>query len=198
MLYKTITAVAFFAITIVVGCTDATVQLDPDGKPLPRLYRISDDDTQTIQFRMLDGVNAVRVSRGRSTLVFNSELMAAALTHSRDMSLQDRPWHFGSDGSSPLDRAAQVGYPGLLLGEVISETYETELETLAGWMSDPETSAVLLDPRAEDAGFAWSQEKDGRLWWTMVVGTQQIEPPNIGANMPVDTTRQVVNGDLVE
>jgi hypothetical protein len=33
-----------------------------------------------------------------------------------------------------FDRMMRVGCGGRLIGEVISETYETELETLAAWM----------------------------------------------------------------
>ena len=87
------------------------------------------------------------------------------------MSLQNRPWHFGSDGSSPLDRVARVGFNGALIGENISETYETELETLAAWMDQPETRGVILDPRAARMGFAWFQEPNGKIWWTLVLGT---------------------------
>ena len=43
---------------------------------------------------------------------------------------QNRPWHFGSDGSSPLERIKRAGYTGKLLGENISESFETELQTL--------------------------------------------------------------------
>ncbi len=63
------------------------------------------------------------------------------------MSVQNRPWHFGSDGSSPLDRVQRVGYTGKLVGELISETYETELETLSAWMEQPDTRAIIMDPR---------------------------------------------------
>ncbi|MEO0568461.1 MAG: CAP domain-containing protein, partial [Pseudomonadota bacterium] len=100
----------------------------------------------------------------------NSQLNAAAATHSRDMSLQNRPWHFGSDGSSPIDRVKRVGYEGELVGENISETYETELETLAAWMEEPSTRDVILAPDAQDLGFSWLQEDNGKIWWTMVVG----------------------------
>jgi len=86
------------------------------------------------------------------------------------MAVQNRPWHFGSDGSSPIDRVRRAGYPGMMLGENISETFETELETLSAWMGDPTTAAVVLDPNARDLGFAWYQEPGGKLWWTMVTG----------------------------
>ncbi|MCG6882770.1 MAG: CAP domain-containing protein, partial [Silicimonas sp.] len=57
-----------------------------------------------------------------------------------------------------------------LIGENISETYETELETLSAWMETPETREVMLDSRARDLGFAWHQESSGKIWWTLITG----------------------------
>ena len=152
------------------ACTTTETQIGPDGRPLPQVYKIRGSDTSKIQFRMVDSVNALRQASGAPPIELNSELNAAAATHSRDMSVQNRPWHFGSDGSSPIDRVARVGYPGLMLGENISETYETELETLAAWMEEPGSRAVILEPRARSMGFSWFQEKNGKIWWTMVMG----------------------------
>jgi hypothetical protein len=45
-----------------------------------------------------------------------------AATHAHDMSVQNRPWHFGSGGSSPIDRAKRAGYTGTVLGKNIAET----------------------------------------------------------------------------
>lgn len=160
----------FVSLAVLAACSTSEPRFGPDGKPLPQVYRISSGDTAEIQFRMLDGVNALRQARGAAPLKLSSELTAAAKTHSRDMSVQNRPWHFGSDGSSPLDRVRRVGYSGRLVGENISETYETELETLAAWMETKETRDVILDPRARDMGFAWFQESSGKIWWTMIVG----------------------------
>lgn len=146
-------------------------QLGADGKPLPRVYRIGAGDVGKIDFRVLDSVNSLRGAASLAPLTLNAQLNAAAATHSRDMSLQNRPWHFGSDGSSPQDRVIRTGYPGLLLGENISETYETELETLAAWMDQPDTRAVIMDPAALNMGFAFYQDNNGKLWWTMVTGS---------------------------
>ncbi|MFG6608932.1 CAP domain-containing protein [Sulfitobacter sp. 1A12057] len=133
-------------------------------------YRISRSDAGTIQFRMLDSVNALRSSAGVTPLALDAMLNAAAATHSRDMAVQNRPWHFGSDGSSPIDRIQRVGYTGGLVGEVISETYETELETLAAWMEQPDTRRILMAPDGRQMGFSWHQENGGKIWWTLVVG----------------------------
>ena len=144
--------------------------MGPDGKPLPRVYRIGPGDTARIQFRMLDSVNALRQTAGAPALTLDARLTAAAATHARDMSVQNRPWHFGSDGSSPIDRARRAGYAGRVVGETLSETYETELETLAAWMENPDTRRVILDPAARDLGFSWHQESNGKIWWDMVLG----------------------------
>ncbi|MEO0862662.1 MAG: CAP domain-containing protein [Pseudomonadota bacterium] len=138
---------------------------------MPRLYRISSNDARRIPFRALDAVNALRQGQGVAPLALDDKLTAAAATHSRDMSLQNRPWHFGSDGSSPIDRAQRVGFDGQLLGETISETFESELETIAAWMQEPGPRRVILDADARRMGFAFHQDPDGKIWWTLNVGT---------------------------
>ncbi len=132
-------------------------------------YRIRNADK--VQIRMLDSVNALRQAAGAQTVQLNAQLTAAAATHSRDMSVQNRPWHFGSDGSSPLDRVTRAGYTGTLLGENISETYENEQQTLTAWLERPATRAVILDPKAANMGFSWFQEPNGKIWWTLVMGS---------------------------
>jgi uncharacterized protein YkwD len=139
-------------------------------QPGSTVYRLSEGDVPRVQARMLDAVNTARRANGVGPLTLNAQLNAAASMHSRDMSAQARPWHFGSDGSSPLDRLARVGYTGLLVGEAISETFETETETLTAWMEQGPTRNVILDPRATEMGFAYHQEDNGKLWWTLVLG----------------------------
>lgn len=150
------------------------IQLGPDGKPLPQVYRIG--NAGRVQFRTLDAVNALRSAAGVRAVQLNSQLNAAAATHSRDMAVQNRPWHFGSDGSSPLDRVRRVGYTGTMLGENISETYESELETLAAWMEKPDTRDVILDSEALNMGFSWHQEPNGKIWWTLIMGSDEPAP----------------------
>lgn len=170
---KRIAALLLPLVLVLAACTTSNYgppQLGPDGKPLPKVYRLGSADEGRVQFRMLDAVNALRQASGLAQVQLNAQLNAAAATHARDMSVQNRPWHFGSDGSSPIDRVARVGYRGRMLGEAISETYETELETLAAWMEEPGTRDVILSPEARDIGFAYHQETNGKIWWTLVLG----------------------------
>ncbi|KPN64737.1 Cysteine-rich secretory protein family protein [Aliiroseovarius crassostreae] len=160
------------ALTLLVAAcstTDGTYSR-ADGA-IAKIYRISEKQHSKIQYGMLDSVNTLRQAAGLGPVTLNAQLNAAAATHSRDMSVQNRPWHFGSDGSSPIDRVARTGYPGLMLGEAISETYETELETLSAWMDEPGTRDVILAPAAQNLGFAWHQEPGGKIWWTLLMGS---------------------------
>jgi len=130
---------------------------------------------------MLDSVNALRETADAAPVTLDADLNSAAATHSRDMALQNRPWHFGSDGSSPTERVWRAGYRQTMLGEVISESFETELETLVAWMEREDTRGVIVDPQAEHMGFAWHQEPGGKLWWTLVMGggPEPVQPiPN--------------------
>ena len=171
------------AVTGLAACGGAPSRpLGPDGLPLPSVYRIRPQDEAAVQFRMLDSVNAVRARASVPPVQLDARLNAAAATHSRDMSVQNRPWHFGSDGSSPIDRARRAGYTGNVLGENISETFETEIETVTAWMADPATRDVIVDPAARDVGFSWFQEPTGKIWWTMLTGDG-------GSAGPVNTLR---------
>jgi uncharacterized protein YkwD len=168
---KMLVGLALGALAACSGSTSA--RIGPDGLPLPQVYKISPSDTGDIQFRMLDSVNALRQAAGVPPVELDGQLTAAAATHSRDMSIQNRPWLFGSDGSSPLDRALRAGFQGQIVGENISESYETELETLAAWINQTDTRNVILDPEARRMGFAWFQEPAGKLWWTLNMGSNQ-------------------------
>ncbi|MEE4189758.1 MAG: CAP domain-containing protein [Roseobacter sp.] len=161
--------------------SSAPTRLGSDGLPLPQLYRIKPRDADDIQFRMLDSINALRGASGQQPVAFDAALNAAAATHARDMSVQNRPWHFGSDGSSPIDRVQRVGFNGTLVGENISETYETELETLGAWMDKPDTRRIILSPDADTMGFSWYQESSGKIWWTLIMGNTTGAPTGVSS-----------------
>lgn len=158
------------SVVVLSACQPAATPIGADGQPVPTAYKITQRDAAKIPFRMLDSVNSLRGASALGPVALDSQLTAAAATHSRDMQNQNRPWHFGSDGSSPLDRVARVGFSGKLVGEVISETYESELETLGAWMSKPDTRRIIMSPDANKMGFSWFQEKNGKIWWTLVMG----------------------------
>ena len=145
-------------------------QVGPDGQALPVAYTITDREAQEIPLRVLQQINTLRANVGAPPLQLNPGLSAAATVHSRDMSTQNRAWHWGSDGSSPAERASRNSYYGRLIGENISETYENDVQTLTAWMATRDTRDVMMDPAARDLGFGWFQEPSGKLWWTLLTG----------------------------
>ena len=55
---------ALIVIMITAGCVSDVPQMASDGKPVPKPYFLSQVEPAIIKFRMLDGVNALRQSRG--------------------------------------------------------------------------------------------------------------------------------------
>ncbi|MFT3688186.1 CAP domain-containing protein [Paenirhodobacter sp.] len=167
---NSVKALVLLATLGLAACADKGPQLGPDGKPLPVLYRITKTESAAIPGRVLANVNELRAKRGTAPVAMNAALSEAAMRHSKDMAEQNRPWHWGSDGSSPVDRTRRAGFYGTFVGENISETYENDVETLSAWMSLADTRDVILNPVATQIGFGWYQEASGKVWWTMVTG----------------------------
>lgn len=168
MNFKVIATLSLIALA---ACQPRTApQLGPDGQPLPVAYTITEKEAAEIPVRVLQQINTLRANVGAGPLILNPQLSAAALAQSRDMSAQNRAWHWGSDGSSPLDRARRQGYYGKLVGENISETYENDIQTLNAWMSERDTRDVIMDPTGTGLGIGWYQEPSGKIWWTLLTG----------------------------
>ena len=132
--------------------------------------RLTEADKNPIRLRHVDAVNAVRAENGLAPVQLSAELNAAAETHARDMSVQQRAWHFGSDLTSPRERAFRAGYTGELVGENLSEGSDSDLTVLASWLDFNDTRAVILDPSARGLGIGWYQEPAGKIWWVQLLG----------------------------
>ena len=146
------------------GCLDTAEFTSSNSKN----YWISVSRAKKMHGKMVVAVNLLRVENELSEIVINESLNLAALTHSQDMYEQDRAWHFGSDGSSPLERVARFVFTGELIGENISETYESDELTLNAWMAQENTRSIILDKDANYMGLGWYQAGDGKIWWTQI------------------------------
>lgn len=127
-------------------------------------------DPGEVRLRHVNSVNAVRAQAGVGPVQLSAELNAAAETHARDMSVQQRAWHFGSDLTSPRERAARAGYMGELVGENISEGSDSDLTVLSSWLNFQDTRDVILSPKARGVGLGWYQEPSGKIWWVQLLG----------------------------
>ena len=131
---------------------------------------ISNYNAPALRVRHLEMVNALRVENGLKTLKLSNELSASAKTHALDIARQQRAWNYGSDASSPQDRAIVSGFSGLILGENVSETYEGEYDVLDVWYKYSISRSILLDPKASHLGLGWYQDNKGKVWWVQEIG----------------------------
>ncbi|SNR38702.1 CAP domain-containing protein [Paracoccus sediminis] len=164
--------IAILSLVALAACQPRSLPpVAPDGQAMPSGNQTNQAETEQIPLRVLQQINTLRGNVAAPPLTLNPQLSAAALAHSRDMSAQNRAWHWGSDGSSPLDRARKAGYFGTVMGENISESYEDEIQTLTAWMGVRDTRDVIMDPAATNLGFALYQEPSGKRWWTLLTGS---------------------------
>ena len=131
---------------------------------------INQYNSADIRQRHLDSLNALRQEKGLGKIVISNNLNSSAATHARDIYFQQRSWNFGSDGSSPQERADVAGFEGIIVGENVSETFEGEFLLLQVWLENAFPRSVLLDPTASHVGLGWYQEASGKLWWVQVLG----------------------------
>jgi uncharacterized protein YkwD len=141
-----------------------------ESQPAGGGVRLTQADANPIRLRHLDAVNAVRAEAGVPPVQLSAELNAAAETHARDMSVQKRAWHFGSDLTSPRERAFRAGYRGEIVGENLSEGSDSDLTVLATWPDFRDSREVILDPKARGLGIGWHQDPTGKIWWVELLG----------------------------
>lgn len=160
---------ALLGLSLVAACAPAGP--GPAATPAPgTLVRLTEADAAPIRLRHLEAVNAVRAARNLPPLQMSAQLNAAAETHARDMAVQNRAWHFGSDLTSPRERAFRAGYRGEIIGENIAEGADMDLAVLENWLGFEDTRRIILAPNARGLGLGWYQEPSGKLWWVQLVG----------------------------
>ena len=136
---------------------------------------ISSFGATAIKSRHLEMVNALRLENGRSPLKYSNSLSAASKTHAFDIARQQRAWNYGSDASSPIERAKISGFKGLVVGENVSETYEGEYDVLDVWFKSKIGREVILDSKATHLGLSWYQDSTGKVWWVQMIGKIQAQ-----------------------
>lgn len=128
------------------------------------------------QQAMLDTVNAWRAQGctcGTDTmppvppLTWNDTLTLAAREHVTDMYVHDYFDHIAPDGSSPIQRAIQLGFSGDYVGENIAKGYTSLSAVMQAWKASPDHCQAMMDSIYSSMGAAqdgsyWDQEFGGR------------------------------------
>jgi uncharacterized protein YkwD len=120
----------------------------------------------------LAAVNAYRRKHGLKPLVYDERLSHAAAMQAGYVAAHGEVGHTGSGGSNPLTRVQQTGYGPRLAAENVAAGEDSFAEAMQDWEKSPRHKHVLLLPDAEAVGAAASYGRDGRIYWTLVLGAK--------------------------
>jgi uncharacterized protein YkwD len=138
----------------------------------------SDAMRQTEEERVLYLVNLLRENYGLLPLARNTLLDGAAWRESLDQATHDLFDDFGSDSSTPGERAVAAGYNWAAIGENIAAGRQSALETVGQCMQRLDERANILDPDYQEIGIALVSNRHSRYgcYWTLVFGAPVTNP----------------------
>ena len=151
-------AIAFFLLISV----EWLVSCSKTGGPL----------TQDLHIVMLNAVNQLRRTGCQCGTVFmppvpdlqwNDTLEQAAQSHLEDMVTHQYFGHIAPDGSSPVQRAQELGYSGDYVGENIARGFASANQVMTAWKESPDHCQAMMDSLYKEMGAArlndyWDQE----------------------------------------
>jgi len=116
-------------------------------------------------------INAIRHRQGLKGVKVDPALMNAAQIHAHDLARLDDVSHYGTDGSSPVDRVFKAGYSGVMTGENVSAGQRDLDEVLDGWLKSSSHRKTLLMKEAQHVGvaLAYDPKTTYRTFWTLVI-----------------------------
>ena len=114
--------------------------------------------TLTAETTALGIINQERAKMGCVPLVMQTQLMAAARTHAKNMAEKNFFSHVGLDGSTFADRIRAQGFRGGYLAENIAAGQRTAAEVVSVWMRSKGHRANILNCRYTVTGIALEQQ----------------------------------------
>lgn len=116
-------------------------------------------------------VNALRRARGLRPVTLNPALMRASNAHARDLANSNDVSHYGSNGSTPVDRITRAGYDLVTVGENVAAGQRDLDEALDGWMgSKPHRKTIYMESaRHMGVALVYDPNTTYRTFWTLVM-----------------------------
>lgn len=109
---------------------------------------------------LLNSTNSARTANGAAPLNLNSRLDASAQAKANDMVAKDYWSHNTPSGDPPWVFIDTQGYAYQKLGENLATGFNSEQDTIDGWMASPPHKENLLDPAFVDVGFGYANITD--------------------------------------
>lgn len=144
------------------GCSFSFVSPEYAAKPVQPL------DPQAA----LAAINDFRAENGLRPLVLDERLSRAAAMQSEAQAGRSWIGHSGSDGSMPKARAARAGYHAKIASENVASGQKSFSDVLSFWKQSSGHRTNLLRPNVTAAGVAMAKNKNGRPYWTLVLGAE--------------------------
>jgi uncharacterized protein YkwD len=95
-----------------------------------------------------------------SALISNPILVKTAINYAHDMNMRNYFSHISPEGTSPIQRAATLGYTGAYVGEVIARNYDKPAEVVLGWKNSPDHCKAMMSSTYIEMGAG----KSGNIW----------------------------------
>ncbi len=141
-------------------------------------------DVKGIEREVLERVNAARAQARRCgntsykavpAVQLSAMLNRAALMHAQDMARNDHFEHEGTDGSTPAERIARVGYRWRHVAENIAAGAPTAAAVVDGWLKSPGHCANIMGPEYREMGIAFALEpkSEAGIYWSQEFATQR-------------------------
>jgi uncharacterized protein YkwD len=102
-------------------------------------------------------------------------LNRAALIHAQDMARHDHFEHVGTDGSTPAERVARVGYRWRNVAENIAAGAPTAATVVDGWIKSPGHCANIMGAEYKEMGIAFATEakSEAGIYWSQEFATSR-------------------------
>ena len=168
-----------------VSTDDAIIQVFGNGEtppppPPPPPPTATCDPTVTLDAQeqaFLDLLNAYRIQSGVAPLEASPALTKATTRHALDMATNSFLGHIGSDGSTPVQRAIEEGYPSDDVDEVLASGLSQAVVVLFAWKASSPHNQILLHPLWNAVGIAREQGAD---WYWVADFGKSIDCPTDG------------------
>ncbi|TMW65618.1 hypothetical protein Poli38472_008260 [Pythium oligandrum] len=125
---------------------------------------------------LLAAVNTERAKANLPALCQSTKLTTAAQKHSDDMAGHNYMSHYGSGGSTMMDRIKSEGFAYSNAGENVAAGQHTVETVMTTWMNSPGHRANILgDFKYFGAGRADNSNTEYKTYWTQVFGDSHSE-----------------------
>jgi uncharacterized protein YkwD len=95
------------------------------------------------------------------------------------MASRDYFSHFSPEGTTPVDRNRDAGYPsfwwGLYVGENLAKGFDSPEAAMEGWMASQGHRENLLRPDWEEIGVGIAVASNGTLFWAQEFGNRPAD-----------------------